>query len=562
MRALLLSTLSLALGAQTSIPLSTKLNRVRIHPNEAWITRTGSHRFEQGGTFRFVVRNLPPHLRLQDLRVTAKGPEGTRLGDVALKSDPLVVTESEEWKSLQQEKDRIQSRIEDLQAEGESLAQESAFLKQLMAQHRDGLAAHLTYATPKAESVVDLSKGIHERLHAVLTRDGGRQRDLVRAHEERVRLEHRILQQSDGRQASPSTVRVEVSLPRAGRAELELTYRNGESRWEPQYEARLSEDRKRLEMVLFAAVRQSSGESWEGVSLEISSAHARRNLAPVKYDQGQNLAWYDHPSQGKPKSPQRREGAEVMVEVVASTSGSYPPSRPTTYAPEPPPVAAQDISATRQEETKGISTLFALEGQKDIPADGEPHRFRILSASIDPNLALITTPRLDPTIYQIARFAPPAALPIFPGAPIVHFAGTQRLGESTLAAPPSGEAFQLPFGPYQGLRIHLRRREARRDTVGTFSKDRLWTLREGIEVSNDTPESHLVEIYDRILSASDDKVKVTILPETTPSTDVQPGVRRWTLDVAPRSLARVNLAQQIRGPLDGYIAGLEGLQLP
>lgn len=97
MRALLLLPVwTLSLAAQKPLPLAAPIQRVRLHPDEAWVTRVGTLRLPEEGTFRAFIENLPPGLRLEDLQVRAQGPSGLRLGDVGVVSDVRQVRETPE----------------------------------------------------------------------------------------------------------------------------------------------------------------------------------------------------------------------------------------------------------------------------------------------------------------------------------------------------------------------------------------------------------------------------------------------------------------------------------
>jgi hypothetical protein len=146
---------------------------------------------------------------------------------------------------------------------------------------------------------------------------------------------------------------------------------------------------------------------------------------------------------------------------------------------------------------------------------------------------------------------------------VVHFAGTQRVGQAALELPAPGAPFQFGFGPFRGVRVELRRVEALKESVGTFTKETQWTLRERLEVANDTAEAVQVELQDRDLKPASDKVKLTTLAEATPAREGSvPGVRAWLLPVPAKGKGAVTLATQIRVPAGELPSGLEDLHLP
>ncbi len=557
----LLPFVSLCLLAEAPLPLTAPIQGVRLHPDEAWVTRVGRIQVTTSGLHRIQLKGLPTGLSMEDVRVSAKGPQGSRLGDLSVGSEVLKVTETTEYQALKKEREALRDRQDALEAEGEALAQEQVFLKSLQATHDKELSGRMAYSLPGAAAVVDLSKGMQARLTEVLTRDRKRRRELEKLREETQRLDQELRQRAAERSASPSRAMIEVTTPRAGEVEIEFTYRTRKARWEPTYEARLAPEGKKVELVLFASIRQNSGEDWNGVQMEVTNTRASRSLTLAAFSGPQNITY----SENAPHAPRIRGGQKretsAVVEVIAQAEAPSPAPSQNLYLLDGVDVA--DGEAQPLEETQGLAATWSMEGSKEVPADNESHRFRVLSREMEPALALVAVPRLDPTVYRVARFNVPSGIPLFPGAPVVHFAGTQRVGLASLEIPAPGKPLQLGFGPYRGVRVALQRLDAKKEMVGTFTKETQWTLKERFEVSNDTEESVAVELQDRELKTGSDKVKVTLLPDTTLSQDgPTPGVRAWALKLGAKASGAVLLSTQIRTPVGGYVSGLGNLHLP
>ncbi|BDU74319.1 mucoidy inhibitor MuiA family protein [Mesoterricola silvestris] len=554
----LLPCLALTLAAEVPVSLTAPIRRVRLHPDEAWVTRVGQAKVAGPGVHRLLLKDLPQGLELDDVRVAASGPKGSRLGDLSVGAEPRKVTETPEYKALKAEWEGVRDRQDALEAEGESIAKELAFLSGLQAGYDKEISARMTGALPGAAAVVDLSRSLQGRFGEVLTRDRRRRRELEKVREEFRRLDVDLSRRAAERSASPAQATVEVATDRAGEVEVEFTYRTRGAGWVPTYEARLAPDGRKLELAIFATIRQGTGEDWNRVQVEITNARSGRSLA---------LAQYAGPRLVDSAVP----ALEVAERRMRNLGSLAPGVAQNQYLPAPRAVldvVAANAPATVSEaqpleEARGIAATWALEGTKDIPADNEAHRFRILGRDLEPALALVATPRLDPTVHRVARFPVPAGIPLFPGAAVVHYAGTQRVGQTQLEMPLPGAPFQFGFGPYRGVRVELRQVEALKEAVGTFTKDIQWTLRERMEVSNDTAEAVQVELLDREVRASSDKVRITPLPGTTPSReDAVPGVRAWTLAVEPRGKGTVALGAQIRIPAGCVLTGADDLHLP
>ncbi len=547
---------SLCLLAEAPLPMSASIQRVRLHPDEAWVTRVGRVRLPEAGTHSIRLEALPPGLRLEDLQVAAKGPAGMRLGDLAITSDVRLVTETAEWKRLEAEREALREKRDGLEALGEAAQQELLFLKNLQASHDKELSARMTYATPTATTILELGKNLQARMADLLTGERKRKRDLEKLAQEDLKLAAEMKKRANERRSAPSRVTVELTTAQAGEAEVELSYRTRGARWKPLYEARLSDDRSRLDLVLFASVTQTTGESWDGVRLEISNARPSRSLAVPSYSQGQVVTWE--------KEIARRELMNVPDLAPGIASAKFK-SMENQYvldgiqAPPPKPdLPAEESAASVIEEASGLAATFLVDGRKDVPSDGEPHRFKVQARELAPQLTLFASPRLDPTAYLMARFAAPSGLPLFPGSPVLRFAGNQRLGEAPLVVPAAGQPFALGFGPYKSLRVAFQKIDRKQEEVGTFTKERQWTVRERIELANDGTEPVDIEVQDRILKSGGDQVKINLLADFTSGwTEPLPGVRSWKLKLAAKERKQLELPFTLRAPKDGVLSGLD-----
>ncbi len=551
----LLPTLTLCLTAQDAQLLKAPIAKVRLHPDEAWVTRIGRARVEEAGFQHFEIRNLPPGLRLEDVQVNAKGPTGTRLGDVSLRADVRTVTETPEWKKLESENEALRDKQDTLEAQRDALRQEQAFLKSLQATHAQELSARMTYTLPQAQSLAEFGKSLQARMASLIQQEKRAQRDLEQLKLEQVRVHAEMDKRRGEQRTAPTAMSVELNLATPGPVELELSYRQTQAHWRPVYEARLSEDRKHLGLAMNAAITQNTGESWSGVKVEISNARPSRGLEVASWGEAQIVSAMP-PSPPPPPKPIMEEKA--MAPAAQVLAGGASNAMYTRAVADEAVVGAVTEDASMTEEASGLAATWTLEGAKDIPSDGEPHRFRVQSREIEPKIALFAAPRLTIDVQQIARFEAPSNFPLFPRASVTHYVGGQRLGQSQLILPTAGQSFTLGFGPFKPMRASFHKLDHREDTVGTFSKEHQWTLKDLMEVANDGAETMEVEIQDRMLKSEQDTVKVAHLPETTPGFQEKiPGVRTWTLMVPSKGKASVTVATQVRSPLNLPLQGLD-----
>ncbi len=587
-----LSALSITLCAEAPIPLQAPIRSVRVHPDEAWVTRTGIVRVANSGTHKLKLGQLPGDLKSDDLRIQAKGPEGTRLGEILVGPDRYIAPETPESKALAAKLEALHQQK--IQLESQQKASEKAyeFLDGTQSLARNGGTGSAPIVLPTGAALVELNRAMEGRYSELAAQSQVRAQALTKVQKEMTELESEW-QKLKGKldtNPNPSQVTVELVTPHGGDVEVEVSYRTAQARWKPSYEARLAPNGKSMELVLFAEVTQGSGEAWDGVQMDLSNSHPSRVQEMPRFTNYPRIGW------NPPPVPYR--GSSTTVEVVASsgridgatsqTSANFTIERstPATYRPpEPKPLPVLEAPAASLEEAKGLAQTWHLEGLKDVPSDGDAHRFLVVSENVEPRLQIVVAPRLDTTPYQIVRYTPPSRIPMFPGASILRSIGTMRMGQGSLSIPPPNQPFELSFGPYQGLRVGLQRvsekrpfrmtkvtetrqyqksgvRDQVKEEIIATGSDRIWELRESITLANDSNEQLDVEVQDRIAASIHESVKISPTPDTTPGAQARsPFVQAWTLNLPAKSKQTISLGLVIKAPKEGDLTGLKELGL-
>jgi uncharacterized protein (TIGR02231 family) len=587
-----LTAFSITLCAEAPIALQAPIRSVRVHPDEAWVTRTGVVRIPGAGTHRLKLTQLPGDLKSDNLRVQAKGPEGTGLGEILVGPDRYIAPETPESKLLATKLEALHQQK--IQLESQQKASEKAyeFLDGTQSLARNGGTGNTSIVLPTGAALVELNRAMEGRYAELAAQSQVRAQALTKVQMEMTELEieWQKLKGKLDTNPNPSQVTVELVTPRAGDVEMEVSYRTAQARWKPSYEARLAPNGKTMELVLFAEVTQGSGEAWNGVQMDLSNSHPSRVQEMPAFRSFPRIGW------NPPPVPYR--GSSATVEVIASvghvdstssqTGVNFTTERstPASYRPpEPKPLPVLEAPATSLEEAKGLAQTWHLEGPKDVPSDGDAHRFLVASENVEPHLQIVVAPRLDTTPYQLVRFAPPSRIPMFPGASILRSIGTMRMGQGSLSIPPPNQPFELSFGPYQGLRVGLQRvsekrpfrmtkvtetrqyqkngvRDQVKEEIIANGADRIWELREIITLANDSGEQLDVEVQDRIAASIHESVKISPTPDTTPGAQVRnPFVQAWTLNLPSKSKKTISLGLIIKAPKEGDLIGLKDLGL-
>ncbi|MBK8792918.1 MAG: mucoidy inhibitor MuiA family protein [Holophaga sp.] len=589
--AIALPALCLALAASEPLPLISTIQKVRLHTAEAWVTRSGKISIPSPGTHFILIGGLPEKLALEDLRIQALGPEGTTLGEVRVAPEPERPLNTPESKLLKERLESLYRQREQLDIQQSATERTTEVILSALKPERSDSGRSVS-----PQSVIELSRQLEVRLVEMGVQSAQRAKELERLKEKIQEEESnwKALLVREGRHQATSRAIVELLVPKAGEVRFEITTRTLNARWKPSYEIRITPEGK-AEMLLYAAVSQASGESWQGVALELSTAETGAPRQIPTFRNPFKVGW-TAPAPVFPVGRGVMPGATVEVVANATSVDSTSVSTSTIFSTErlrsgiptvadiPRPVL--EPAAPIAGYADGLFSVFPLEGVKDIPPDGEPRRFKLFTSSQVTKQAVVVAPRLSDQAYQIARFELPTNLPLFPGSPVFQFFGNQRLGEVPLVLPPAGHPLEVNLGPFRGLRSRLVQervvnpyqkveytqvrqaqhgaiRETVKSEVKTIGEGRTWILTERFILSNDTSNPLTVELRDRLVGSNHQSVKVQLSPDSTPGSVALSdlGHRAWTIVLEGRKATEIRQILEIMAPKDGSVNGLRELGL-
>lgn len=344
-----------------------------------------------------------------------------------------------------------------------------------------------------------------------------------------------LLVRLEDREATGTTVRVDVEADAAGEAEIALSYQVFGAGWSPAYNARLSQDGQQVELSYYGIVSNLTGDVWKDAALFLSTANPL-----VSGDLPELSAWYLGRS-------------SVGMNVLAAGGGlvsELTNVRAQAQAPLPQ-VAASDGSFSTARPSGG-AVVFAIPGRRTVPGDGSEQRLPVGARSFPVVLEYATTPKLVPEVYRRGRLKYTGDAPLLPGA-LSTFAGADFVGTSAIETVTPGEELVLSFGTDDRFKVERTLVSRELDHPGAGRRTARYTFHYRITVTNFGDKAERVLVADQVPVSETDRVLVKLLETTPPrpaGPDDPPGVLRWALEIAPRQKQTIDLRFSVTGPAD------------
>ncbi len=517
--------------------VNTQVQKATIYRNSARVTRTAQVALEQGRSL-LEFPNLPADLAIESVRVLAGGVPGTKLEgfssklayrEKAAKSEIQALVEAVEKlnQSIQSQQSRIAAvnaridHLDNLLKETRSFAFGLTNQKMTIAQHFETLEA----ITGEREKALAERSELQLGLFDLQNQFAAKKKELEQLNSQQKTASYQI--------------DLPVVMEAGGTLNLELSYLQPGCSWEPNYDFSLRNGK--LEILYTASVTQESGEDWQDLNVELSTA------VPRSYAELPELApWYLQ----KYTPPVPRAMPTARMDRMMKSDNSMP------LAAAPLAFANADAAYEEAEiDTLGISARFSITQKVTLPSQPSPSRFVISNFTLDVEEDRLAIPRLSEEVYRRVNLVNASKLVLLDGSAALY-ADDAYVGSVAVPFIPQGGEYRLNFGVDD--RIEVKREIIKQSAAGKFLQDkRLRSYGYQISVSNPTDETIKLVLQDQLPVSQHEEIKVR-LDKAEPNPDSKDELNRmtWNLTLPPKSKKLVQFQFIVEAPSEMEIRGL------
>ncbi len=541
---LLLATTYCVPALADEIKVNSKIDSVTVFPQGANVVRVAEANLP-AGEHTLILENLPGAIDTQSIRV--EGVSGQVL-EIASVDSKLVQISSQDMDEKRKGLDDAIEKLTDERAGLDQTIEDADYQRKLLLSLADKqllpASSTETLKSVDATQLVGLVDLVGSRLALIskATHDAHlRQRDIDKDISD-LQIKAQAL-------APAGEAHVEVSVHVAAalnvQGKFKLSYRVHEAAWTPFYDARMTLPANgqpaKLNLVRRAEVMQSTGESWDEVSLTLSTARPMGATAAPELAEDQIQIMMDE---------KRRDFGTAEPDVAA----------PQTIKKTEAPIANGMVDAMAdkpilqreaQMQIAGFNANYVIAGRVTVDNTGTSKKVRIGTDDFAANLSAVTVPRLDPTAYLTAAFTVKGDAPLLPGVVNLYRDG-MFMGQGSLPLLSSGEDAKLGFGADDLIKV--KRAEVKRNSgdEGLLTTSHVQSLAWDIKIMNLHDVMIPVTVIDRSPYSAQSDVTVETLDDATPATlkDYQKkrGVVAWVLELGPKAEKQIKTGYKVTSP--------------
>jgi len=494
------------------------------------------------------------------VRAFASGAPKVKIMGVEVKSVYLEQPLQEKLKELNAEFEKLSDKRMRIKNEIEAYDAQVEFAKGFARASATTAPAEVTKRKIEPQELRDMAAFVRETI-----KEATAEKLKLQASERELLRKIAVVQSQMNelsRQRSTVSKQILVTLvsEQAMKVKCSVTYLVPAASWEPAYDVRYLTEVNQVELVYYGVVAQRTGEDWNNVELELSTATPTTSVSmpdfqpTVVYPRGASVVGETYP-QPSPQTPYRlrKEVSKIMEENKEESEGQQEAMK-------------HDFLAVGGALTAGVtqhltSVSFKHPKPETIPCDGRPHKSVITIERFATKIEYVTTPALSEFVYLRASLTNTSSYPILPGE-MSTYVGSSFIGKAIMKAVSPNENFQLYFGNDKDLKVERKVVQMQEEGPTMFRSSRKLTKSFRITLQNFKAQDVTVTVIDSIPVSWTEMVKVTMV-DCKPKVGEQDemGKLTWVVKLAARGKEEINFKYDIEHP-QSQILNLENWSAP
>jgi uncharacterized protein (TIGR02231 family) len=523
----------------TTTPVETQILAVTVYPTQARITRQGQVQLSKGD-ITLELTDLPATLQPQS--VTAQAHSPATLQAVQVIPIPALDRQAAAIQAAADAVRGLEDQFRHVKDHLAALGVKRTFLETLAERSSRTFSLGLAQKQMELSGVTDLLTYLEAEytvLAEAIAQQERHKQDLDQQLQA-ARQTHQALQ------ADLPDIHYRVCIPlymtAAGTLTIEVTYQVDQVQWQPGYDVRFGETPDRLKLDYFANVYQQTGEDWQNVPLEFSTATPANSPTPPQLE-----AWHiDVPR--LPNSPATKVSGRSRSPILNDTYrmlGAVPGSElpPNLDALES---NSQTFSPVAMVRFQSLQTATLLSGSPT-------HRVSVAHCEFSTQFTYVALPQRCDAAYLQAHLTHAAdGLPLLPGTAHL-FRDGGYIGPARFDYVAPGQSFQLSLG--MDDRFLVQRALVKRHI--SDSPDCQASLAYRLSIRNPLPHPVQVTLLEQIPVSRSDQVDIRLEPSAPSPTLPQAGLCQWDLTLNSETVAQIEYQYQVEYPCGITIAGLD-----
>jgi len=524
---------SSSFAQEQNIRIKANLNEVTIYLNNAQLKHTTNPFTIPKGMQTIIVENIAVTTLPQSIQISGKG-NFVILSSQFKKNFIHSKSISKQIQQLEDSLEIIQTKKDKLDIQFLSYENE----EQLLLANKNIGGTNTGVTAAELEKVANFYRN---RLNDIRIKKLELQ-PKIKKYQEQIDLLKKQFQELNNQKNQPVgeiivNVYANTNVPNA---ELSIEYVCTNTRWSPQYEIRVEDLNKPINVLLKAEVSQNTGIDWNNIRLHLSTSN------PILDNNKPELTpWYLYVQNQYPKVKRFAGQNNLDKQSMAYQAA------PTEQLQE---TEAQQSYEFTQVSEKITSQEYSISIPVTVENNNKPSRIDIQNFTMPSNFIYYAVPKLSDYAYLVAQVTDWTKYNLL-NAPAYVFIENSYVGTSTINPDIANDTLEISLGIDKSIALkrEMIKKFNEKKILGNFRKEY-----RGYEISVKNKKSSAIQIIieDQIPISTIEEIEVELLESSNANYDKTKGKLQWKFILQPNEEKKLPFKFSVKYPKDKSVSNL------
>jgi len=531
----LLSSLSFA--QDQKIRIKAKLNEVTIYLNNAQLKHTTNTFTIPKGMQTIIIENIAVTTLPQSIQISGKG-NFVILSSQFRKNFIHTKSISKQIQQLEDSLDIIQTKKDKLDIQFLSYENE----EQLLLANKNIGGTNTGVTAAELERVANFYRN---RLNDIRLKKLELQTK-IKKYQEQIDLLKKQLQELNTQKNQPiGEIIVNVyANTNVQNAELSIEYICNNTHWTPQYEIRVEDLNKPINLMLKAEVSQNTGIDWNNIHLNLSTSNPM-----LDNNKPELLPWYLYFY--IPLIDFDIKSGKTIERPAAKNNVNR---QSIDYQEQLQVTEAQPSYEFTEVSKKITSQEYSISIPVTVENNNKPSRIDIQNFAIPSNFIYYAVPKLSNYAYLVAQITDWTKYNLL-NAPAYVFIENSYVGTSSINPDITNDTLEISLGVDKSIAIkrEMIKKFNEKKILGNYRKEY-----RGYEISIKNKKNSAIQIIieDQIPISTQEEIEIELLESSNANYDKTKGKLQWKLTLQPNEEKKLQFKFSVKYPKDKLVSNL------
>ncbi|MEI6815378.1 MAG: DUF4139 domain-containing protein [Bacteroidota bacterium] len=519
--------------------ITTKVGSVTVYTTGALINQSGSIAVEAGQT-NIIVSGVSPSIDTKHIHVAAN-------------NDVKIVSVTHEINFLNKpiENPRVKTLQDSVKTINDDLAITNNTIDAYSEERKMIIKNSSIGGANSGVNVLDLPKVLEfmqTNLADISKKSLALEKNRDKLNERLMMINNQLEELNVKENNSNQEIVITISAPAKMNVILDISYLVLNAGWAPNYDLKVKDISKPIDLVYKAKVFNNTCIDWDNVKLTLSTADPNKTAEKPKL-----TAWtlnHEITTITTAENNLQQQSFQWNSNVNGNLNNGFYSIPPTTPSFEEKALEKKGknkvIMNYSEISVSELSVDFEIKENYSIPSDSKPYTVDVTKYSLPASYHYFAIPKLDKDAFLVARVTGWEDLNLTDGTANVYY-GENYIGESFISTRQTGDTLDLSLGRDKKILVS----RVKKQDFGSKSftgSNRIESFMYELTVKNNNKDTIDIELQDQVPVSQESDITVDLSETSKAERDELSGKLCWKLKLAPGEIKKFPLSFSVKYP--------------